>query len=88
MWRARAILESCRDAMPARARLAIVERLLPEAASDDPAAVMLDLHMMVITGGRLRTLEEFERLLTEANLALSKVHATSSGLSIIEAVPA
>lgn len=84
---ARAILESCRDAMPARAKLAIIERLLPEAASGDPSAVMLDLHMMVINGGRVRTLKEFERLLAEANLALSKVQATSSGLSIIEAVP-
>ena len=74
--------------MPARARLAIVERLLPEAASGDPSAVMLDLHMMVITGGRVRTLQEFERLLAEANLALSKIYATSSGLSVIEAVPA
>jgi SAM-dependent methyltransferase/AraC-like DNA-binding protein len=85
---ARALLESCRDAMPARARLAIVERLLPEAASGDPSAVMLDLHMMVITGGRVRTLQEFERLLAEANLVLSKIYATSSGLSVVEAVPA
>jgi len=85
---ARAILESCRDAMPARAKLAIVEHLFPEQAQDDPSAVMIDLHMMVITGGRARTLQEFERLLAEANLALSKVHATSSGLSVIEAVPA
>jgi SAM-dependent methyltransferase len=85
---AHAILESCRDAMPARARLAIVEHLFPEQAQDDPSAVMIDLHMMVITGGRARTLQEFERLLAEANLALSKVHATSSGLSVIEAVPA
>jgi SAM-dependent methyltransferase len=85
---ARAILESCRDAMPARAKLAIIERLLPDAASGDPSAVMIDLHMMVITGGRVRTLAEFKRLLAEANLALSKVHATSSGLSVIEAVPA
>ena len=84
----RALLESCRDAMPARARLAIVERLLPEAASGDPGAVMLDLHMMVITGGRARTLQEFERLLAEASLVLSKIYATSSGLSVIEAVPA
>src|SRR5262245_19564194 len=85
---ARAILESCRDAMPARAKLAIVEHLFPEQAQDDPSAVMIDLHMMVITGGRARTLQEFERLLAEANLALSKVHATSSGLSVIEVVPA
>jgi O-methyltransferase domain len=84
---ARAILESCRDAMPARARLAIVERLLPEAASDDPSAVMTDLHMMVISGGRTRTLAEFEALLARANLSLSRVNATNSRLSVIEAVP-
>ena len=85
---ARAILESCRDAMPARAKLAIIERLLPEGAAYDPHAVMLDLHMMVISGGRVRTRAEIEGLLAEANLALSKVHATSAGLSIIEALPA
>ena len=85
---ARAILESCRDAMPARARLAIVERLLPEQAHDDPSAVMIDLHMMVISGGRARALQELERLLSQAGLTVSKVHATSSGLSVIEAVPA
>jgi hypothetical protein len=84
---ARAILESCRDAMPARARLAIVERLLPDAASGDPDTVMLDLHMMVITGGHLRTLAEFETLLGHAGLAMSSVQATSSGLSIIGAAP-
>ena len=78
----------CRDAMPARAKLAIIERLLPEAVSGDPSAVMIDLHMMVINGGQVRKLAEFKRLLTEANLELSKVHATSSGLSVIEAVPA
>jgi hypothetical protein len=85
---ARAILESCREAMPARARLAIVERLLPEAASGDPGAVMIDLHMMVVTGGRARSLQEVETLLADAKLALSKAHATSSGLSVVEAVPA
>ena len=85
---ARAILESCRDAMPAHAKLAIVERLLPEQAQDDPSAVMIDLHMMVISGGRARTLPEIKALLGEAGLALSKVHATSSALAVIEAVPA
>ena len=83
---ARAILESCRDAMPARARLAIVERLLPEAASGDPGAVMLDLHMMVITGGRARTLAEFETLLAQAKLSLTNSR-TASGFAVIEAVP-
>jgi hypothetical protein len=81
-----AILKNCRKAMPDRARLVIIERLLPERATDDPAAIMLDLHMMTITGGRARSLAEFEALLSEAGLALSKATPTRSGLTIIEAV--
>jgi hypothetical protein len=80
-----AILRNCRTAMPVDAGLVIIERLLPERASDDPAAIMLDLHMMTITGGRARTLAEFEALLAEASLAVSKAMPTRAGLSIIEA---
>jgi hypothetical protein len=74
--------------MPEGARLAVIERPIPERAADDPSAVMIDLHMMVINGGRARTLQEFEALLAEAGLALSKVHASSSELSVIEAMRA
>ena len=81
-----AILRNCRDAMPPSAKLLIIERLLLELASDDPAAIMLDLHMMAITGGRARSLQQFEALIGEAGLAVSKVTPTSSGLAIIEAV--
>ena len=77
---ARAILRNCRAAMPEGARLAIIERLLPERAADDPAAIMLDLHMMTITGGRARSLPEFEELLAQAALSLANVTATRSGL--------
>jgi hypothetical protein len=83
---ARMILANVRSAMPGAAKLFIVERLMPERAADDPAAIMLDLHMMTITGGRARSLAEFETLLTEAGLALSKVTPTSAGSSVIEAV--
>jgi SAM-dependent methyltransferase len=81
---ARAILESCREAMPARAKLAIIERL---NAADDPSAVMIDLHMMVITGGRARTFQELDALLAQAGLSASGVVCTASGLCVIEAVP-
>ena len=83
-----AILRNCRAAMPDGTRLAIIERLMPKRAADDPAAVMLDLHMMTITGGRVRSLAESEALLGQAGLSLSKVNPTQSGLTIIEAVPA
>jgi len=81
---ARAILRNCRAAMPDGARLIIIELLLPERAADDPAAIMLDLHMMTITGGRARSLAQFEALLSQASLALLSVTRTSSGLSIIQ----
>jgi hypothetical protein len=84
---AHTILRDCRAAMPDGARLVIIEQLLPERASDDPAAVMLDLHMMTITGGRTRSPSEFKALLAEAGLTLSNITTSSSGLAILEAVP-
>jgi len=81
---ARTILRNCRAAMPERAGLAVIERLSPESAADDPAAIMADLHMMTITGGRARSLPEFEALLSATGLALSKVTLTSAGFSVLE----
>jgi hypothetical protein len=85
---ARAILANCCNAMPHAARLAIVERLLPEQAADDPAAIMLDLHMMAITGGRVRRLAEFETMLSEAGFARAEAKPTPSGLTVILAAAA
>ncbi len=81
-----AILANCREAMSGGARLAIIERLMPARADDDPGAVMVDLHMMTITGGRTRSLAELEALLAQAGLKLSQATPTTSGLAIIEAV--
>jgi hypothetical protein len=83
---ATAILRNCRATMPDGAKLVIIELLLPDRALDDPAAIMLDLHMMAITGGCARSLEQFAILLSQAGLALSKVISTRSGLSIIETI--
>jgi hypothetical protein len=81
---ARTILKNCRAAMRDGARLVIVERLLPNRAADDPAAIMLDLHLMTIYGGRARALAEIEALLSTAGFAQSKITSTRSGLTIIE----
>jgi SAM-dependent methyltransferase len=82
---ARPILANCRKAMRNGGKLVIIERLLPDHATDDPAAIMLDLHMMTITGGHTRSLAEFAALLSATDLAVSKVTPTSSGLWLIEA---
>ena len=81
------ILENCRAAMPGHSKLLVIERLLPARASEDPATVMIDLHMMTITGGRERSLEQFRALLSQSGLAPSNVTSTRSGFAIVEAVP-
>ena len=85
--RCRVILTNCCAAMSDQARLLVIERPLPERVADDPAAIMIDLHMMAITGGEERSLEQFRALLARSGLAIAKVTLTRSGLSIIEAVP-
>jgi hypothetical protein len=84
--RAGAILKACHNAMPDGTRLAIIERLSPERAEDDPASIMLDLHMMAITGGKTRSLAEFEALLAAAGLKVSRVTPTTSDPTVIEAI--
>ena len=61
---------------------------MPDRAMDDASAVMVDLHMMAISGSRLRMLDEYRQLVKKAGLALANVTSTRSRLSIIETVPA
>jgi hypothetical protein len=84
------ILRRCRAAMPATARLMLVEAVLPERARDAPEAIRMDLHMMVLLGARERTEKEYRRLLAAAGLDLRRVVPTSSpaALGVVEAVPA
>jgi len=82
---ARTILRNCRNAMKDGTRVVIVERLMPERAADDPAAIMLDLHMMTITGGRARTLAEFTALLSDSGFGHEQASRTTSGLAVITA---
>jgi hypothetical protein len=43
--------------------------------------------MLVMTGGKERTVEEYRQLLARAGFRLNQVIPTSSDLSIIEALP-
>ena len=49
----------CREAMAADARLLVVDAILPERAVDRPAAIRMDLHMLLLLGARERTEAEF-----------------------------
>jgi hypothetical protein len=83
--RATAILRNCRAAMAGDSKLLVIERLMPQG--NEPAAVKdIDITMLVMTGGRERTLDDYERLLGQAELALSRVVPTGLDSVILETV--
>jgi O-methyltransferase domain len=82
------ILRVCREAMSTEARLLVVDAILPERAVDQPFAIRMDLHMLLLLGARERTEAEFAALLAKAGFSLVRAIPTESpaGLGVIEAV--
>ena len=86
-----AILSNCRKAMAAKARLLIVERVMPETAERGRAveAYLLDLEMLLMTpGGRERSESEFRAILSAAGFEMMRILPTEAPVSVIEAEPA
>ncbi|WP_073266575.1 methyltransferase [Cryptosporangium aurantiacum] len=84
------ILTTCRRSVPDDGRLLVVDIVLPRFAREQPAAIRMDLHMLMLLGARERTAAEFELLLARAGWHLRRVVATGAadGLSVLEAKPA
>jgi SAM-dependent methyltransferase len=80
----RAILRNCRAAMAPGARLLVVERALPGRASDDLDTVLLDMHMMAVTGGKERNLQDYLDLLDREGFAVGATRRAAH-FSLIEA---
>lgn len=81
-----AILMKCRQVMPARGKLLVVELVLP--TGDEPfIGKWVDLHMLVMASGRERTAEEYRKLLLAGGFDLASIHPLPNGQSIVEAVP-
>jgi precorrin-6B methylase 2 len=84
-----AILSTCRAAMDEGARLVLVERLMPTRAAEtarDRRATFIDLHMMVMLGGRERNTEQFSALFDASGLRLGRV-VEAGDMYVIEAEP-
>ncbi|WP_198539518.1 methyltransferase [Streptomyces graminilatus] len=81
------ILKSCRRVMGEEARLLVVDTVVPDGDGFSPSKI-IDLNMMVLSGGRERTADEFRRLLAAAGFTLTRVLPTRSPSSVVEAVPA
>jgi hypothetical protein len=84
--RAVAILSNCRKAMAADGKVLLIEMILPEDGSGS-FSKLLDLNMLVMTGGRERTKGEFSRLLDAAGFRINRIIPTLAPQSIIEAQP-
>jgi len=83
-----AILRTCRRAMAPDSLLLIIESLIPDHDQPNQDVVLSDVHMMILTGGRERTEDEYRALLEAADLRLVRAVPTPSGFSLLEAVPA
>jgi O-methyltransferase domain/Dimerisation domain len=80
------ILRNCRRAIFSHGTLLLVERVLTTPNEPD-FGKLLDLHMLVLLGGRERSEAEFADLLREAGFALTRVTSTAGPHSIIESRP-
>ena len=72
----------------ADARLLVVDAILPERAVDQPFAIRMDLHMLLLLGARERTEAEFRALLAERRVRASCASIPTGsrpGLGVIEA---
>lgn len=79
------ILRNCRSAMRQDGRLIIVERMIgpPNVPTEGK---VVDVTMLVLAGGKERTVEEYGKLLDRAGLRLKASCSTSSSIDVIEAV--
>jgi len=84
--RAVVILKNCRKAMAKKGRVLIVDMIVPGSRLGSVSKI-LDLNMMVMTGGRERTKSEFHALLDAADLRVTRIVPTLAPQSIIEAIP-
>lgn len=84
--RSTAILRQVRRAMSERAKLLVVELTVPEG---DEAAFgkWMDLNMLVLLNGRERTAAQYAQLFHAAGFQLVRAIPTSTGQSIVEAIP-
>jgi len=79
------ILRQVRTAAPGGAKLLVVETVLPPD-NRPHFAHHLDINMMVLTGGRERTPDEFTRLFADGGFRLSRVIPTHGVYSIVEGI--
>jgi ubiquinone/menaquinone biosynthesis C-methylase UbiE len=84
---ASAILINCRRAMAKDGRLLLIEAAIPPG-NEPFFHKLMDLNMMVMTGGRERTEPEYRELLSATGFRLTRVVSMEFEVGVIEAVRA
>ena len=80
------ILRNCRKAVPNDGALLLVEFDLPEDGAPSRGK-FTDVTMLIVTGGKERTIPEYKSLLAASGFQLTKVTPTPTGFNVIEASP-
>ena len=80
------ILRNVHRASKPGARLLVMDSVVPASNAEPSLARLMDLNMLVMTGGKERTEAEFRELFERAGFNLVKVHATESPVAIVEGV--
>jgi hypothetical protein len=79
------ILQAIRHAAPPRAKLLVIEQMIP----DDPGphwAKTLDIHMLALLGGRQRSRHEYAALMDRTGFAFQRQIDTRAGVAILESL--
>jgi SAM-dependent methyltransferase len=82
-----AILKNVRKAIRPDGRLLVMESVVDPASGVGAPAKLLDINMLVMTGGRERTADEFAALFRESGFELGRIVPTGPVLSVIEGRP-
>ncbi len=81
----RTILKNCQQAMKSGSKLLVVEMVVPPGNAPS-VAKLLDLEMMVITGGRERTEFEYKNLFESSGFKLSRIIPTRENVCLLEGI--
>jgi hypothetical protein len=82
-----AILRNVRQAIQRDGRLVVLEAVIDPQSGTGAPGKLLDINMLVMTGGRERTKEEFAALFRASGFALERVVNANPTVNVIEARP-
>lgn len=78
------ILGNVRESMPTDARVLVIDAVIPPGNDPHPGKI-LDLEMLISPGGVERTESQFDTLLKNSGLRMTRIVPTRSAVSIVEA---